>query len=313
MKNVIVIGAYINTDEKETILYEALQQLRKLQLPIIVTSSSILSNRIIELCDYHIYDKENLLLPIERSPLYWYADSDETVHLYNRGISYTILRKMNLSLNFLHNLKFDNFFYMEYDNIIHDEDLVKITDMFTSLETKKAFFCRASDDWLESRIFAGNVDFFVKNLSMPTSYEEWISTEPYSSRHETLEILFSIVFRQHLNDVHLFTGFNKDYFANSKIDLFSISQEINIVYNNEQHDLPLLFLIGSGTEYTITVNDVLLDTLYLNVGEVKKYYINLINEVDSKITVERKGLCKSFVLNKHNIEDYKTMGCRYKL
>jgi hypothetical protein len=313
MKNAIVIGAYINTPEKENILYEALLQLRKLELLIIVTSSSILSHRIVELCDYHIYDKENTLLPIDRSPLYWYADGTETIHLYNRGISYVIIKKLNLSLHLLQNIKIDNFVYLEYDNIIHDDDLIKVKDMFTALETKKAFFCKASNEWLESRIFAGNVKFFLDNLPLPISYEEWIVTEPYSTRYETLEILFSIIFEPLMKDIAVTQGYNKDYFDKSKIDLFSIAKEINIIYNKETIDNPLLFLIGSDSSYDIFIDGCKIDTCYLNMGEVKKYYIELIDDKDTVVEVKYRDTEKTFVINKQNIGTYETIGCRYKL
>lgn len=313
MKNAIVVGAYINTDEKEQVLYEALLQLKKLQLPIVVVASSILSNRIIELCDYHIYDKENLLLPVERSPLYWYADDVETVHLYNRGISYVIVKKLGLALHLLQHLKVDNFLYMEYDSIIHDNDLSKVMDMFAILKSKSAFFCQAAQDWLESRIFAGNVKFFLDTLPLPISYEEWITTEPYATHNETLEILFSFVFQNHMDKVAVTPGFNKHYFTQSKIDLFCISKEVNIVYNEEVPDNPILFLIGANSEYDIHINEHFIDKIYLNVGEVKKYNLVLVGNEDTTVKVNFRGTQKLFTINKQSIQEYKILGCRYKL
>ena len=312
MKNVIIINAYINTEEKENVLYKSLLQLKKLELPILIIASSILSTRIVELCDYYIYDEENFLLPVERSPLYWYADGSESIHLYNRGIGYLIIKRLNLALHFVKNLGFNNFFYSEYDSIFHDDDLGKIKNIFASLNIKKAFLCQVDSSWLESRMFAGNVDFFLDNIPMPTSYEEWISTEPYASNSETLEMIFPILFKNFASEIETAQGYNKDYFANSQIDLFSISKEVNIVYNEENKNNPLLFLLGTNRTYDVWINEKHIETIYLETGQTKKYYFDISTE-EVVIKVQRDGLESVFTVNTDNICDYKLLGKRFNL
>jgi len=312
MKNIIIVNAYINTPEKENTLYQSLLQLKKLELPILIVASSILSTRIVELCDYYIYDKENFLLPIERSPLYWYADDTESVHLYNKGIGYLIIKRLNLALHFIKNLEFDNFLFLEYDNIFHDDDLIKIENMFSSLKEKGAFLCQVSSSWLETRIFAGNVDFFIKNIPMPKRYEEWISIEPYASTNETIEMIFPLLFQNHMNSIETTPGYNKDYFTKSEIDLFSIAKDANIVYNVNDPNKPLLFLIGTNRTYDVWIDKIHIETVYLEVGQVKKYYFD-ISDKDVVVEVRREELESVFTINKDNIDTYKLTGKRFTL
>lgn len=314
MKNLIIISAYINTQEKEDVLFQALTQLKKLELPILIMCNSILNDRILKLCDYHIYDKENFLLPPERSPINWFADSTETVHLYNKGVGYPIIKKLNIALHFAKNLGFENFLLAEYDNIYHDEDLPKVTNMFANLPEKKGFFCRVYDHglWLETRIFAGNVDFFLENIPMPLTYEQWNTTPPYSFSSETIEYIFPLLFEKHLDKLDYFDGYNKEYFSKSRIDIFSITQEINMVYNTETPSKPLLFLVGSGNEYRVYLNGALFDTVHLQIGETKKYYLEL-TDADLEVKVIRPMMEKSFIINNSTIEQYKLVACRYKL
>lgn len=312
MKNLIIINSHINTPEKEEILFQSVQQLKKLGLEILLTSNSILTERVLTLCDYYIYDKENILLPPERSPINWFADTTETIHLFNKGIGYPIIRKLNLALHFAKNLQFDNFFFTEYDSIFHDEDLPKIMDML-SLQDKKGFFCKVYENelWLETRIFSGNVNFFLESIPLPATYDQWISTYPYESATDTLEYIFPLLFQQHMDKLNFFDGYNKDYFTNSEIDIFSINQEMNIVYNTEDPLKPILFLVGTNKTYEVYINDTLVDTVHLYTGQRKKYRLDIKEELI--VNVKHNSMQRSFKISKDNIKDYKHIARRYKL
>lgn len=314
MKNIIIVNAYINSTEKEDILFAAIQQLQKLHIKILLISNSTISPHIVELCDYYIYDKENFLLPLEHSPITWYADSNETIHLYNKGIGYTIIKKLNLSLHFVKNLEFDNFIFIEYDNIIHDDDLQKIEDIFSILTSKNAFICDISDTHttsFETRIFAGNVDFFLNHIPLPRTFEQWIGTAPYMFMNETLELIFPILFTNHTDTIHLFKGYNKDYFINSKIDVFSIVKDVNLVYNTEDSNRPLLFILGQNKHYEIYEDDTLVHTVIDPVGYFK-YYFDITTKSKS-IKVKAGNKTQQYILDKETIEQYKSIGVRIKL
>ena len=166
--------------------------------------------------------------------------------------------------------------------------------------------------WLETRIFAGNVGFFLNNIPMPTNYEQWVTTEPYASNNETIEMIFPLLFEKYMTEVETTPGYNKDYFTKSQIDLFSIAKEANIIYNTESKTNPLLFLLGTNRTYDIWMNKKHIETIYLTVGQYKKYYFDISNE-EVLVKVKRDGLEYSFTVSCDNVETYKSSGQRFKL
>lgn len=310
---ILIVNSYINTKEKEEVLYKSLIQLKKLNRHILLLSNStILSKNILDICDFYIYNSENLLLPSEKSPLIWYADATETVHMYNKGVNLSIVRNMNLGLHFVKNLGFTKFLYMEYDNIFHDDDLPTLEGMFQILSDKYAYFCRFNDYnqlAYETRIFSGDVDFFLTNISLPKTYEEWAVTYPYSSNTETLEYIFPVLLSTHSDNIQFYDGGNGYLFSKSDIDIFRSSNDVNVVYNKNKIDTPLLFIVGVGAEYTIFIDDIQIDKIWLNRNEIKKYYFN-ITETPTHIKVLRSNDVKTFEVNIDNIEKFKSYGIR---
>jgi hypothetical protein len=87
MKNIVIINSYANTEEKVNLLLNYVKQVKKTNCDILLTSHLPLPQNIVTLVNYYIYDKENFLLPKERSPATWYADHEEYISLYlsNKG------------------------------------------------------------------------------------------------------------------------------------------------------------------------------------------------------------------------------------
>lgn len=315
MENLIIVNAYINDDKKENIMYEALLQLKKYEAPILVIANSTLSDRVVKLCDNFIYNNDNFLLPKERTPIKWFADNNETIHLYSQGNSFAIVKNLYTSLKFAAAFGFKKFMFMEFDSIIHEDDFVRIDDIFKILDNKPVFFCKTSyagTVGYETRIHAGQVDFFLNSVPLPHTYEQWVSTPPYSIQLETLEYIFPTVFNTQVDKIHFFEGSNAEYFKHSLIDLCSTTPEISIVYNEESPVHPLLFIISTGTNYTITCNDTILESKFLPAGTINKYYLD-ISVDDCNVKVKFNDRTKEFMVTKENIVSYKESAIRYKL
>jgi hypothetical protein len=314
MDKIIVVNSYTNTKEKEDILYHALLQLRKTTYKILIVSNTKVTERILDLCDYFLYDKEDILLPIEQSPIKWFATNTESVHLYSRGPGYSIIKNLKNALLFSNNLGFKKFISMEYDNIIHDVDLSLLENIFNTLDNKNAFVCEFNQYGLayETRIFGGRVDFFTNVLKLPNTYKDWSTTEPFCSQRETLEYIFPVLLAPHRASLEKFNGYNRDYFPNSKIDVVSSTKEISLVYNIDLPTTPLLFIIGAGTDYTITVNNNIVFNGHLTSGQQYKHYVSITQE-NTSIIVSRRGETKKFDINIDNIESYKLQGIRFSL
>lgn len=314
MDNIIIVNSYTNTKEKEDILYGTLLQLRKTPYKILVVSNTPATTRIFGLCDYYLFDKEDILLPIEKSPLKWFADNTETIHLYSKGPGYSIVKNLSNAVSLAKNLKFTKFISMEYDNIIDNKDLPLLDEIFTTLDTHDGFFCEFNSHGyaVETRIFGGRIGFFTDKLYLPNTYEVWNKTEPFCSIAETLEYIFPVILEPHRDNIKFFHGYNKDYFRHSKIDIVSSTREISIVYNEEDRNTPLLFLIGTGKTYQIFINKKHIETIYLNVGQTKKYYLDISDE-EIIVEVKHDGLESVSTVNADNIDTYKVIGKRISL
>jgi hypothetical protein len=312
---IIIVNAYINNVEKETILSNTISQLNKYGAKILLVANSMIPEYIVSECDYFIYDKEDILLPPEKTPIKWFADSTESIHLYSKGNSFAIVRNLYTALNLAKAHGFKRFITMEYDNIINTVDFQLLDNIFEVLNNKQAFFCRTryyDTIGYETRIHAGTVDLFLNKIILPHTYDEWIVTPPYSTHVETLEYIYPELFKPHENVIEFFDGSNAEYFRNSKIDISSSVPEISLVYNSENINKPLLFLIGTGATYTIIQNSISVEQ-FLSTGEIKKHYVD-IGKTPTSLEILKDGITiKKYIVTEDTISDYKKFAIRYKL
>jgi hypothetical protein len=310
---IIIVNSYIDSSEKESILRDSLIQLKKLGRKIVLMSNSmILSETVLALCDFHIYSSENLLLPPEQSPFFWHADNLEIVYLYCRGINLTVTRGINIGLHFAKNFGYKKFIYLEYDTIIHDADFPLLNTMFKAIDQKKAFFCKFGKEpqiGYETRIFSGDVDFFISNIPLPKTYKEWNTTHPYSTNTYTLEFIFPTIFEKYIDEIELYDGWNAKFLENSRVDIFTARQDANIVYNVNNPSNPLLFIVGMGAEYLIEINGVEIDKVWLNKHQLKKYYFTISDET-TVVTVTRNQHTSTFEVGHYNIDTFKPYAVR---
>lgn len=319
MKNVIIINSYANTDLKKTVLENSILKLKKLNIDIVLISNIFVDTKIQSLVNYFIYNSENLLLPKEKSPIKWFADHQETIHIYSMGTSYMCCKNILLSLKMCEIWGYKSFLYLEYDNYFSDEDLNKINDIFNkSLLEKKIWICNFKNEYnqifYESRLFAGDITFFLENIKLPNSINEWQTIEPYASSSDTLELIFPKIM-QHLNEEYIFfTNVSVcEFFKNSQIDLIHAFSSVNIAYNSEFKDSPILFIVTEEGKYEIFLND---ECIYNN-KHLRNNLIKLklkIGDVMSNVYVKLNDkLIFKTHLNINNIDNYKQTCVRYKL
>lgn len=317
MKNLVIVNYYINTPQKEELLYNTLLQLNKLGHDVLLVGNSILtSERVLSLCNHHIYTDDNFLLPKENSPYIWYSDGNECVNVHLKGIAYVIVKKLNLALNFAKNLDYDKFLFLEFDNIFHDDELRKVEGIFETLKEKQAFFCKFGYEenllGFETIIFGGDVKFFVENIPLPNSYEKWVNTFPYSGQAtNVLERMFPIVFSNHMDQIEFIPMSIRNYFPLSQIDAFSFSKDIHIIENADIPTYPLLFIVGDGENYKVTIDGIVVGDNIIERGLWGKYYFDITNKSTS-ITVTKGQDVEQYVISESNIQQHST-GIRYRL
>lgn len=308
MKNLFIVTAFVNSVQKERTVIAALNQLKKCGHKILIVSNGILPTNIISLCDYYIYDSEDWMLPPEKSPVKWYANEHMVINLYGRGNSFSVARNIAVALNFAKTIGFDNFVTLEYDNIIHDDDLSKLNDIFDRLIDKKAFFCTIPDgdgEWFDTRVFGGNIDFFLTNKILPSVYEEWVEMTTFGQNFITaFEQLCVHRTRPHRELVSFFEGNNRQYFPNSQIDVEYSVDPVRVVYNSDNEQQPVLFLLGIDREYRVQINDNVFTTFIPRYNWVT-YPLDLsVGDYDIHVTHNNETSQFNAIVNSTNIKEY---------
>jgi hypothetical protein len=308
MKNLFIVTAFINSVEKERTVIAALNQLKKCGHKILIVSNGILSHHIISLCDYSIYDSEDWMLPPEKSPVKWYANENMIINLYGKGNSFSVARNIVVALNFAKTIGFQNFVTLEYDNIIHDNDLSKLNEIFNRLIDKKAFFCtipNGDSEWFDTRVFGGNIDFFLTNKILPAVYEDWVEMTTFGENLiATFEQLCVHRIRPYREFVSFFEGNNRQCFPNSQIDAEYSVNPVRVVYNNDNEQQPVLFLLGVDREYRVQINDNVFTTFVPRYSWTT-YPLDLsTGDYNIRVTYNNETSQFNAIINSTNIKEY---------
>ena len=323
MKNIIIINSYANSQEKVNLLYNYVLQVKKTNCDILLTSHLPLPQNIVELANYYIYDKENFLLPKERSPATWYADHEEYISLYCSRHGYAIIKNVYSALHFAKSLGYTDFIFSEYDNILSDNGVYKFQSIFDVLQKteKKIFVFRLNEQRYnkynivyQTNFFAGNIDYFIKNITLVKSYEEWCTIMPYATTSEMIETLFVGMMQPIVDKVHEELTLMNSYFEDSKFDEFHIfDYAYPIIYNLENKNKPVFFILSTGGYYELNINNQLVVSRYYNKGEILKYKFD-IDESDTVVELKCDGkTVVSKTVNIYSIENYKDLAVRGKI
>jgi hypothetical protein len=317
MKDVLIINSYANTPSRRDVLINCINQLKKLKRDIILISNHRDDQYIQQIVDYYIYDSDNFLLPRENSPINWFADEHETIHIFHPGTSYIVYKNMCTSISFAKYLGYKRFFYLEFDVNFSDEDLSKIESIFDDvLYNNKMWMCNyISHDMAayESRLFAGHVEFFTDHFIMIRSYDDWSITPPFSFTSESLEFIFPQFINNKLNSIYFTNIAVCEFFKNSQIDIFHAFSSVYIAYNSENIKEPLIFIRTESGNYEIIINNITTHKKNYLKNNILKHKFQISDDAsDIKILLNDSVIFEESVDLK-KIEIYKNECVRYKL
>lgn len=283
MKKIIIIDTYPNSERKMDVLENCVRKLKNKGFDLMITSHLPIKENIIELVDFYIYDKENILLPEHLTPVCIHKSDDFLVEIFDRGHLLTICKNIYNSINFCKSLGYEFFFFMEYDNILSERDIEKLNyiQKKTIEEGKKLFFFqydleKEKDRFrYETLIFGGLVEHFHTNL-LPIKPEDL-----YKLKMRTLESIFYEIFE---NKEEIFTIEHKEYdlaakrfFNSSQINIFSQTdfkcELVQDVYNGDI----FIFIINNSDKiiYIKEKNITLQENYWILLGYENEDFITL--------------------------------------
>lgn len=294
-KTCLIIDAYISSKDKENLLFENLQSMKKFGHDIFLVSHSPVSEKIISEVDYFLYDKDNTFN--DNHVYSWRKAEDIEIRVnINKSHEWPIIRSMRLAFNTAKSLGYEYFIFSEFDHEYSDSDIEKVNSIINgSIESNKKLIFWApqekvdyggyGDDtgiFYETCFFSGDISFFLDifNSKFPSTLEEYNSN--FSSKFpNSLEFYFWKIFSEHSDHITIIPNYVKLDLEHSKINISSYQNFKSLILKGEKYHY--LYLTNDNSlEYSFKVymDGSLYESFSLN-----KYFklIRLRNDCNIKI------------------------------
>jgi autotransporter strand-loop-strand O-heptosyltransferase len=251
-KAIFVVGTWPNSQEKLDTLQETVFQIKQMGYPILISTHYALPAPIVELADYVLYEKNNVLSGEWRAEYVRVQGEDRDVkksRIPYHGVA--CLNAIRNAVDFCSN-RYDRMFYIEYDCETDVEKFVK-----EALASDKPMTCVDYEGvGIRTDIFGGDVRF-LNNIPYCDSWEEYIKDMENTQTEYPLEMyLYKHLPIEGLNIIK-FDTYNRfdqvdrelwedDMFAMNYLDgpCFNISGISNRVYD-------VSFCVGDKNVYTV--------------------------------------------------------------
>ncbi len=316
MKNIYIISCHVNTEEKKNVLIDYINQIKKMAgFDILLVSHIPISEDILKLVNFFIYDSDNFLLPIENTPITWFAIGNLKINILSCRHGYAFIKNVHNALKFVKVMDYDNFVFSDYDNILNDGDISIIEGIPQLLieNNKKMFVFKDYNPSTprgysyESKFFAGEVNYFVDNVELPNSYEKWCNTEPFCSSSNVVEDILVLLWNKFEDQLYLVEKKVNEYFSKSNFDVFHhYDYKYSLVYNLDDKSKPLFFCITPdvGT-FELLVNDKSLFNINCNKHQWLLHHVD-VGENDTKVVFKRNGdILLNTIINSNTLKDLK--------
>lgn len=259
MREIYIISAWPSTEERKSLLIKLIGQLKSLGKEILVASHLPIPQDIVNMVDYCIYDRENIIYTdknLDNYPAdFWFESDSIRIEAVEANHSATLSRLFNISLNFVRNLEYDYFVIMESDAEFDIEDLKKINQIKIHLvkDDKKLFFFKLRSwefpywenngiyELYETLIFGGFLKEFNDRFTFPKDLKEWNDVLHKDKMNHALEVLVTNSFKKYKDD-YLILDSIRHFFTKSKTNIFTLSSLDGFYYNPSRKNFPVLFL-----------------------------------------------------------------------
>ena len=269
MKKIIIISSYATTPEKEKTLNECIDKVSHKEYDVMLTSHYPVPDYIQKKVNYCIYDSDNILLPYSISPSFWVDNDQFELEVSINSHNLTICKNMLNGIGLSKIMKYDFFFFMESDNIFSDDDFIRLDDLSNQMLVNDKHLIFFKNQWIsehgeahtnyETLIFGGKVNYFLDNMPLPSTTEEY--TQIYFPNNEVFDsvVLEKIFFSKlsHLEDeIFIINDSSKAFFSNSIINKYFITNICDVTVNNKDNNYILFISNFSGCNLIYEINSI---------------------------------------------------------
>lgn len=285
-KAIIILDVFLYSQERIELFGKVLKKINQIDLPILLISNNTVSQDIQKQVDYFIYDKNNILFEyeyenypfcnnfIKTESFIWEQHIDTK---QKHGLS--VLCNLTKSCDFAVKLGFNKFIRLEWDFLIHDDDLSKIKNLihyFINSDQKAFFILNPSNHqgYPELTYHFWMIDFDFWNKKFPKIHEEidyrnFLFDKIKNKNFVIVERFSYLVFEDSFNEMTLMTeeDFKKIVVPNSLIDAiatdttflppsdFGVNRGLTKVWKNGGYTGEFIFMTSNRMNKNIDIND----------------------------------------------------------
>ena len=318
-KHITIIDTYAPTEDKQNLLVSCIESCKKLNTDILLVSHCTLPEHIVSMVDYYIFDKDNRFNV--SNTFAWKVVNNVTVNLrINQSHEFPIIKSMRNAFSLAHALKYEYFYFTEFDFLFSDNDIEKLKSLQNELQqTNKNFVFMKPDDasWImndvqlygiyyETSFFAGRVEPLLQRFNeyFPFTIEEYNSSLALmlNGKPGCLEHLFYDAFHGKTDESIIIPQYVKEYLSESKTNTSSFKSTTSLILPSN---------IGKNYLYISNDNaEEMLFRVYMNDVEVEQH--NLINasvaqsfrlvELQDTAKIRVDVYSNNKLINVHNVE-----------
>lgn len=304
IKEIFIVSCYPNVPEKERLLNETIDKLKKIGKSVLIASHFPVPDYIVKKCDHYLYDSFNMIDIYNHTldndgPDYWVKSDHFYVETTITHHASALSRIFGMAMEFVKTVGYNYFIIIESDSEYDINDLKKF-DLYKNKlisENKKLFFFKpkfTEFNWrnetvYETYCFGGFLENFLEIFKFPISLDGWNNLIKENKYFNCFEFLLSQKFyRQSEN--FLILGSIKSQFVNSKIDLFTAGESSGLYYNCSNELQPVIFLnnhdhLGRSSIYDVVVNTQPIRSIQLNYGGWYFYTVDLNSENTISVSI----------------------------
>ena len=189
-KELIIINAIPNSEQKIKMLEEQLRYLKKLSMPIMIVSGCEVPTHISDQVKYVIVNTDNEVIDKDYSRIMYESGlhdlsydhqqvGDYMCFFYWKTVNSTITKNIKLGFNAAKVLGYERVFYTEDDNIFKDGSFYYLNENMNAIRSGKYKMA----GWIGNlpqgfpmmctAFFFADVDWLLNNLTLPHHKDEW--------------------------------------------------------------------------------------------------------------------------------------------
>lgn len=319
MKTIFIIDTYADNIQKEEILKKCIESIKPLGYDILITTHKQVSDKISNLVDYVLFDKDNRLNEINFYTGYiqYFPHLNFDIELYTtpdmgvKSHEFPIIKSIRNALSFANGVGYTQFIFSEFDSIFSKTDLNKITNMVAEMKYKKFSVLKNGDDGYDTIFFMGNTSFFLEkfNTFFPETIEEYNKDFTYQYPYR-LEIF---MYQMLMNDITLGNVINtkfSEYFDSHNKNLFRIGNYNAYIIPDQNKEYHVCVQNSNDVECEV---EVFIDNISVYkdklVSIIKNAYI--LKAIDTNITCifkDKENILKQIKLVFDKNVDYSKTG-----